>query len=369
MSEPRITISAGSAWPGDDPFTGHRTSLDVLAQTPSGIDGIAALLALPARGPWAAPVGRTLAIAASMTASLEPHGWRLGLTSDGTQLRAGRMLGGDLEALALAAVGHEGPVTVPVVGPYSLAASVWLPVGERVLADGVALADLVASLQHGVLDHAAALRAARSLPLALTPPLPDDDDGDGDGEAGTGATVGATAPRPDVVLLHEPLLGQVMAGGVPTFSGMSRLRQHRAEAVTARLADLVRAWAPHDVVIQIPADASVIRAAGAAGPAGLALDTSSLGPAGWEALAEQVELGVTVWSASVPHAVDDGGDPRVAARAFIDPWRSLGLGVDDLDLVLLPRPGLADLTPEHALATLRGTARVASELGEMLARG
>lgn len=364
MSEPRITISAGSAWPGDDPFTGHRTSLDVLAQAPSGVDGIAALLALPARGPWAAPVGRTLAIAASMTASLEPHGWRLGLTSDGTQLRAGRMLGGDLEALALAAVGHEGPVTLPVVGPYSLAASVWLPVGERVLADGVALADLVASLQHGVLDHVAALRAARSLPLALAPAPDDDADDDA-----AGAEEVAGAPRPDVVLLHEPLLGQVMAGGVPTFSGMSRLRQHRAETVTARLADLVRAWAPHDVVIQIPTDAAVIRAAGAAGPAGLALDTSSLGPAGWEALAEQVELGVRVWSASVPHAVDDGGDPRGAARAVIDPWRRLGLGVDDLDLVLLPRPGLADLTPEHALATLRGTARVASELGELLARG
>lgn len=334
-----VALTGPSAWPGEDPLLAHQAALEVLADPPSGVRGAAALLALPARGPWAEPVGRTLALCESMPASLEPHGWRLGLVADAFARRAARLLGSDLEAFALAAFGYVGPVTVPLLGPFSLAASVWLPVGDRVVSDSVALDDLIGSIALGVSRHVAAVVAA------------------GDGRL-----------EPDIVV-HEPLLAQVLAGAVPTFSGMGRLRALPAEAVSRRLTDLVAAWSDRRVVVAVPPDAAVIRAVGAARPHALQLDVTRLSAPGWEALAEQVEAGVEVRCAVVSQAAsDEPTDPAAVAQSVLAPWRALGLTTAERTFTLLPRSGVGEVSLATAVATLRATARAAVALGDLLAR-
>lgn len=167
MTHPTLAVAGPAAWPGQDALAAHRSGLDVLADPPSGLDGAPGLLALPGRGPWASPLARTLALCEAMPASLEPHGWRLSSTPDGTLRRAGRTLTGDVEALALAAAGYAGPIELPALGPLSLAAALWLPVGERVVSDDVARADLAASLALGLSRHVAAVTAARDLGVVL----------------------------------------------------------------------------------------------------------------------------------------------------------------------------------------------------------
>jgi hypothetical protein len=97
------------------------------------------------------------------------------------------------EALAIAAAGYSGPLAVTVTGPWTLAADLYLARGDRVLSDPGAVREVVQALAVAVGDHVAQVR--RQVP---------------------GADV--------VVQLDEPLLAQVGAGVLPTFSGYSRLR-------------------------------------------------------------------------------------------------------------------------------------------------
>lgn len=336
-----VTIAGPSAWPGTEALEAHHAACDVLASPPSAVGGLPGLLALPERGPWAGPVGRTLAICEAMPATLEPHGWRLALAGEEVQHRARRTLAADIEAFALASAGFCGPVTTGVLGPLSLAASVWLPVGERAVVDGMARGDLAASLALGVARHAEALTAARS-------------------DAGS---VGAVE-----VVLHEPLLADVLAGAVPTFSGRGRLAALPADGVTETLRSLVGALQGHAVAVQVPAQAAAIRAVGAAAPHALQIDVTALDARGWEAVAEQVEAGVHVRCAVVPHASPElRDDPAAAARSVLAPWRAIGLPTDQGRFVLLPRPGVASLSASAAEATLREVARAALALGDLLA--
>ncbi|PWD52211.1 hypothetical protein C8046_17750 [Serinibacter arcticus] len=359
----RLTISGLGAWPGDDALAAHQAVLGVLADAPSGIDGLPHLAVLPARGPWAAPIGRTLAMLESMPATLEPHGWRLASAPSGELERAGRTLRADVESYALAAAGHDGVAAVPVLGPLSLAASLWLPVGERVAADPTAVADLAGSLALGVARHLEDVAAATQRPVVLGRSRGDAHD---DGAAADASTPAATIAGP--VLLHEPLLGDVLAGRVSRFTGAGRLRPLDVGPVTEMLRSLVAAWAPHPCVVVVLPDAAALRVAAAAGPAAVALDVTQLDAAGWEALAEVVESGVGVWATSVPHRVPGGrGDPVAAARGVLDPWRSIGLGTESGELTLTARPGLGTLAPSEATASLRDTAQAALALAELLA--
>lgn len=362
----RLAISGLGAWPGEDALAAHQAVLGVLADPPSGIDGVPHLAVLPARGPWAAPIGRTLAMLESMPATLEPHGWRLSSAPSGELKRAERMLRADIESYAIAGAGYDGVAAVPVLGPFSLAASLWLPVGERVAGDPTAVADLAGSLALGVARHLEDVASATERPIVLgtaaTRSSQDAEPETGqDAEPETGE--GVAAP----VLLHEPLLGDVLAGRVARFTGAGRLRPLDVGPVTEQLRGLVRAWAPHPVVVVVLPDPHAIRVAAAAGPAAVALDVTQLDAAGWEALAEVVEGGVGLWATSVPHRVPGGRpDPVTAARAVIDPWRSIGLGTDGGGLTLTARPGLGTLAPAEATATLHDTAQAALALAELL---
>lgn len=353
-----LTISGLGAWPGEDALAAHQAILGTLAEAPSGTDGLPHLAVLPARGPWAAPIGRTLSMLEALPASLEPHGWRLSGAPSAEIVRARRLLADDVESLALAGAGYSGPIAAPVLGPFSLAASLWLPVGERVIDDAEATSDVGESLAVGIARHldaiATAVSGTRAAATALTA---DDPQQDAAADAGLGT-----------VLLHEPLLADVLTGRVRTFVGSGRLRPPEVERVTAQLARLVAAWGPHRCVVVVPPDAEAIRAVAAARPHALALDVTALDRPGWEALGEAVEDGSRVWATSVPHRVADvRPDAGAAARGVLDRWRSIGLEASDLSLTLTARPGLGTLSPEAAGLTLRDTAEAALALAELLA--
>ena len=89
---------------------------------------------------------------------LQPHGWRLVDSPGRDQRRAASWLRSDLDALAEAFDGYAGPLKVQVAGPWTLAASLWLPRGERALTDPGARREVVESLAAGVGDHLTAVR-------------------------------------------------------------------------------------------------------------------------------------------------------------------------------------------------------------------
>lgn len=362
----RVTIASPTSWPGEDRESANHAALDVLADPPTGVDGVPGLLTLPGRGPAAWPVARSLAIAESMPASLEPHGWRLASRPGTEQRRARRLVEGDVEAFALALAGEPGPVQVPVLGPFSLAAATWLPVGERVIVDDVARGDLIASLALGVNRLLETLQAARDLPMLLpssTTPTPTTTPSSSSSSAG----LAPAKPARVQVLLNEPWLAQILAGTLPSFSGRSTLPALADEVVTQGLGELVAAWRPHDVVIQVQAEERALEVAGKAGPAGLRLDAAVLGPRAWDRLAPLVEAGVRLQWASVPRAGNRRAriDPAAVAASIQRPLRAIGLRPAHLELAL--GPGLSELSPLAAQASLVGLARSAVALGEALA--
>src|SRR5207253_2839212 len=103
------------------------------------------------------------------------------------------LLAWDLDATEAAAAGWTGPLKVQAVGPWTLAASLELATGHRVVRDHGAARDLTASLAEGLRLHLDELQ--RRVP---------------------GATL--------LMQLDEPSLPAVLGGRVPTPSGWGTVR-------------------------------------------------------------------------------------------------------------------------------------------------
>jgi hypothetical protein len=104
---------------------------------------------LPARGPGADLIGRAAGLLVDLPVDLQPSGWRL-VDRPGVDLRRARdLLARDLDALEEVAEGYAGPLKVQVAGPWTLAATVERPRGDRVLADHGARRELAQALAEG----------------------------------------------------------------------------------------------------------------------------------------------------------------------------------------------------------------------------
>lgn len=294
---------------------------------------------LPARGAPASMIGRTTALLPGLAADLQPAGWRLTDTPGIDQRRAVSLLAQDLDLLEEHTQGYTGRLKVQVAGPWTLAAGMERPRGDRVLADFGARREVAQSLAQGVADHVADLR--RRVP---------------------GATL--------LVQLDEPALPAVLAAAIPTASGFSR---HRTVAVPAAVEALawvtaaVRAAGAVPVVHCCAADVPV-RLLQDAGAAAVSFDLSLLagrGAAVGEAWAEAFEAGVDLWPGIVP-----GTDPAVVPTAatltpvvlrFVD---GLGLGLDEVGprLVLTPSCGLAGASYAWARQAIRLVNEVAANV-------
>ncbi len=139
-----MTTTGLGSLPGDDLREWTKVVLEAV--------DIPFLPELPAR-PYGDMLSRAIALVTELAADLQPAGWRLTGGSDATasldQRRARALLREDLDVLEEFADGYVGPLKLQVTGPWTLAATVELPRGDKVLADHGARRDLAEALAYG----------------------------------------------------------------------------------------------------------------------------------------------------------------------------------------------------------------------------
>jgi len=340
---PPASATGVGSLPGADPAEAMRLVFGELPDLPH-------LAELPARGPGADLTGRTAALLVDLPVELAPAGWRFAARPGRDLSRARGLLAADLDALEEAADGYRGPLKIQACGPWTLAATIELIRSQnRALADPGAIADLTASLAEGLAAHVAEVRSR----------VP-------------GARL--------LVQLDEPGLPAVIAGDVPSASGLNRLPVPDAADLETRLGSIISAARAFTVVhccaTSVPF--GMIRGAGA-DAAGC--DLSKLGRTGEDGLAEAVEAGLGILAGVIP-ATGTAAAPQPppageAARAVTGLWRRMGwpaarngpAGPDEVaaQVVLAPACGMAGATPGYARAAMarcREAARLLPELIE-----
>ncbi|MFD5867336.1 methionine synthase [Corynebacterium sp. NPDC060344] len=110
------------------------------------------------RGLGADAVGRTGAICADLGLDAGPRSWRIAERGGRAVTVAADHLERDLDVCEEFWGTAPETVTVPVVGPWTLAAAIELPGGHRMLVDRGAVAYLAASLAEGLAAHVADVR-------------------------------------------------------------------------------------------------------------------------------------------------------------------------------------------------------------------
>lgn len=305
--------------PGEDYPETVRTVLGVL-------DDLVFVPELPARGVQAGMLGRSLTLLDGLSADLQPAGWRLADAPGVDLRRAASLLAQDLDVVEELSQGFVGTVKQQVTGPWTLAATVELQRGEKVLADHGARRDLAESLAIGVADHVAALRRR--------------------------------VPDAEVVLqLDEPALPAVLSAQVSTASGFGRYRTVDAPEADAALRRVVEAahGAGATVVVHCcAADVPVALLRGTGADAlsfDLALARTADGAA--DAWAEAFDAGTDLWPGAFP-SVDATVD-AAAVRRRVEAWFDrLGFGEDAWHdrVVVTPSCGLAGATPGFARRVL-----------------
>lgn len=298
---------------------------------------------LPARGPGADMIGRTASLLVDLPVQTTARGWRLAAAPGRDIGRAASLLSADLDELEEAAAGYAGPFKIQACGPWTLAAYLELSRSiEPALADPGAVADLVASLAEGLASHVAAVR--RRLPAATV-----------------------------IVQLDEPALPGVLAGSVPSASGLYRVPAVQGPDAADILRTVLDAAAGPTVVHccapEIPF--GCIKKAGATA---VSFDLGLFRRIDEEALGEAVESGIGMFIGAVPTTPPPPGqrpdpDGREPATAVIDVWQRIGLPLSELtrQVVITPACGLAGAPPGYARAALercRAAARLIPELIE-----
>ena len=284
----------------------------------------------PARGITAGMVGRTLGLVRDVGVDLQPAGWRLTDASGVDHRRARSLLAQDLDGLEELAQDYRGAFKVQVAGPWTLAATVEKPRGDKVVSDHGARRDLAQALAEGVRDHVRDVRRRVAGAERL------------------------------VVQVDEPALAAVAGGGIRTASGLrapprrAPARAHRAPRLGARggAAEGAEPWV-HSCAPETPYD--LLRGAGAARPR--PSTSGVVDAAGHDVLATALEAGETVALGVVPStdAVPTRPPtPRSTERVLR--WLDmLGLDPEGVagSLVVTPACGLAGATPAWARRALQ----------------
>ncbi len=324
-----VATAVGSM-PGEDLATSLQLVLEELG------DGLPHLPELPGRGFTSAMVGRTLALVSGIGVDLQPAGWRLTDAAGVDVRRARSRLDQDLDILEEVGQGYAGDFKVQLAGPWTLAATVEKPRGDKVLSDFGARRDLAQALAESVRDHVRDVRRRMGDVQRL------------------------------VVQVDEPALAAVMSGGVRTASGFGRHRTvHPPEAseqlgwvLDAIAAEGAEPWV-HSCAPETPLQ--LLRGAGARG---LVVDLSTVDAAGHQALGEALEEGETVVLGVVPSLDEDTTDAALVER--VQRWLDM-LGLDPETVAphlgISPTCGLAGASPRWARRALALSRTTASSLG------
>ncbi|MEU4686380.1 methionine synthase [Streptomyces xinghaiensis] len=290
---------------------------------------------LPARGPGADMLGRTIGLLAELYAHVEPSGWRLTDRPGRDTRRARSWMGEDLDALEEFTQGFEGPLKVQAVGPWTLATGLELRGGEAVLSDAGACRDLAASLAEGLRGHLAEVR--RRVP---------------------GAEV--------VLQLDEPSLTPVLSGRVRSASGYRTYNAVDRAVVEGALRGVFAAAGGAPVIVHSCAPEVPFALLRRAGAAGISFDFSLLTERDEEPIGEAVEGGTALFAGVVPGTDTALSDPALSVMGVRTLWRRLGLSPGSLarSVAVTPSCGLAGASPAYARSALAHCARAARSLAD-----
>ena len=326
--------AAGSATgigslPGTDIAEAQRTVFGELG-------GFAHLAELPARGPGSDMIGRSTAFLTDLPVQLYAGRWQAAPRGGQDLRRIQDLLERDLDQLSEQGDRYPGTFKLQAAGPWTLAASLDLQIGGRLLRDPGAVRDLTGSLADGLLRHVTEVRKRM--------------------------------PRATIVLqLDEPSMPTVMAGRVPTESGLSAYPAVGApEAATALrtitetvgVPVIVHCCAP-DVPLQVVRDAQA---------AAVALDLSLLKDL--DPMGEFLEAGFGLLAGTVPTRPPSAGRIPSSAKAadrLRTFWRQLGFAPRRLpeQVVVTPACGLAGATPDYSRAALKACFDAGRRLAEV----
>ena len=292
---------------------------------------------LPGRGLGADMIGRTAgAVLADLHVDYQPSGWRLIDRGSHDETTARELLARDLDALQIHGHEYGGRFKTQVTGPWTLAASLELQRGDKVLGDRGAVRDLTDSLAEGLTTHLQEMR--RRLPHAEL-----------------------------LVQLDEPSLPAVLAGRVPTASGYRAFAPVEEQTARERLSTVIEAaraagagTAMHCCAPQPPY--SLLRIADH-----VSVDASLIADADEEHIGELVEAGNGLWLGLVP-SLGPGAPPTV--RQTIEParrlWSRLGFGPEQLrqTVTVTPTCGLAGASMGWVRTAMTLCRRAAQALDE-----
>lgn len=337
-----MTVATGvGSFPGEEQRDYDEALRVVVGELGPDEHGLPHVPEVPGRGAHAGMVGRTIGAIGELDADLQPAGWRLTGSSGSPALdqrRARSLLGQDLDTLEEQTDGYAGGFKIQLTGPWTLAATVERPRGDKVLADHGARRDLAQALAAAVTDHVADVR--RRLP----------------------------GVERLVVQLDEPMLPAVLGGQVSTASGFGRHRTVHPPEASEALGWVVGAVADAGAEPWVhccagDAPIGLLRGCGAAG---VLVDLDAVGADGHDQLAETLESGATVALGVLPGVDADPVPTDTEVIERVIRWLDM-LGLDPESaggrLVLTPSCGLAGASASYARRALELLHRAATELG------
>jgi hypothetical protein len=314
--------------PGTDAAEAQRTIFGELPDLPH-------LAELPERGPGADMIGRSAGFLVDLPVQVYAGRWQVAPRPGADLRRTADLMERDLDQLTEQGDGFAGVVKLQAAGPWTLAASIDLPIGGRLLRDPGAVRDLTDSLAEGLRRHVEEVR--KRLPRATL-----------------------------LLQLDEPSLTTVLAGHVPTESGLSVYRAVEAvDAATALRTVVSAAGVPvvvhscaPDVPLQVVRDSTA---------AAVSLDMSLV--TDLDPLGETIEAGLGVFAGVVPTRPDSARplDAKAIAEKMTTLWRQrLGFSADLLarQVVLTPACGLAGAAPAYVRSVLTALREAGLRLSE-----
>jgi len=341
--------------PGDNPMEAARVIATELPDLPF-------LAELPSRGPGADMIGRTAALLVDIPVEVTPRGWRIADRPGRDMRRARTMLSSDLDAMEEVLDGYQGPLKIQLAGVWTLAATIEQPHSLKVaLADPGLVNDIASSLAEGAKAHVA--EVAKRVP---------------------GATL--------LVQLDEPSLPAVAHGGIPSPSGLTRVREVDEEVLRAKLREVLDATRAYTIV-HCCASGYPFEIINGAGADAVSFDLSLLKHRDYDKFAETVEGGSGLLIGALPvtglaggSARDAVGERRAAgqrdddaerarptpegtANAIREVWQRIGLPPASCaeQVVITPACGLAGVSPDQARDALRWCREAGRILPELMA--
>jgi hypothetical protein len=292
------------------------------------------LAELPGRGPGSDMLGRSAGLLVDLPVQVYAGRWQVA-PRPGHDLRVtSDLLERDLDQLTEQGDGYAGVLKLQSAGPWTLAAGLELQFGGRLLRDPGAVRDLAASLAEGLRRHVDEVH--KRLP---------------------GASL--------LLQLDEPSLPAVMAGRVPTESGLSAYPAVDGVDAASTLRTVIEAVGVPVVVHSCAPDVP-LRTLRDAGAAALSLDLGLLKDL--DPLGEAIEAGLGLFAGAVPTLPDAGSaapDGKIAAERVRKLWQRLGFPLARLEqVVVTPACGLAEASPAYARAALTACREAAKRLAE-----